>query len=169
MATEENPGHPTAAPIEEGLEGKLGDLNLEETEKFEDSTDVPVAETPEEVHESVLDELKSGTPKLHHVETVDTTDPSPGNSTDGDVVKAEVPAAFEEELKSDHNIVPSEKPTAGVETVAKEVGADAGESAPATREVPVTVTHEVIDEGKPSKIAQISEKLHKVFGRETSS
>lgn len=149
MATEEVP--------KENLDEKLGDLKLEEPEKSEGA--------PEEQKEAVLEELKESPPKLHHVETADTTDPvaEPPNTEDG-VVKSEVPEAFADELKSDHDIVPpaeEEKPTEKVETVAKETGADDGETAPATQDV---------DEKKPSKLSalggKISEKIHKITSKE---
>jgi hypothetical protein len=158
MATEEIP--------KEKLEEKLGDLNLEEPEKGE--------EAPEEQKEAVLEELVDHPPHLHHVETADTTDPvSEPPSTEDGVVKSEVPEAFSEELKGDHDIVPpteEEKPTEKVGTVAKETGADDGETAPATRDVPVEVTHEDVDEKKPSKLSalggKISEKFHKITGKD---
>lgn len=98
MATEETP--------KETLDEKLGELKIEEPEKAE------------EAKEAVLEELKDSPPELHHVETKDTTDPEPTTeptTTDDSVVKAEVPEAYAEELKSDHNIVPpaEEKPTEG--------------------------------------------------------
>lgn len=168
MATEEE------VPVTKGsVEEKLGDLKIDEAEKFEDSSETPVTETPE-AKEAVLEELTESPPELHHVETKDTTDPVSESPTEGDVVKAEVPEAFAEELKSDHNIVSSpateETPTSTVESVATETGPAAeGESAPATREVPVEVTHEEVAK-KPSKISSIGEKisttLHKIVGKD---
>lgn len=151
---------------QENLDEKLGDLKIEEPEKTEGSPE-------EQQKETVLEELTESPPELHHVETVDTTDPvsEPPSSEDG-VVKSEVPAAFAEELKTDHDIVPpaeEEKPTEKVETVAAETGADNGESAPPARDVPVEVTHEDADGKKQSKLSSIghniSEKLHNLVGK----
>lgn len=137
-------------------------------EKFEDSKDTEVEETASALPESVLEEIKTSPPELHHVETVDTTDPVKEDST-GDVVKAEVPEVFSEELKADHDIVPpaaTEETT--VETVAKEVGAEDGETEPATREFPVEVIHEDVDTKPPSKLSslgdKISQKFHSIVG-----
>jgi hypothetical protein len=182
---------------QENLQDKLGDLNLDGTE-----ASAPV----EEQKEAVLEELTESPPELHHVGTVDTTDPvsEPPSSDDG-VVKSEVPEAFAEELKSDNDIVPQAeeeksaeqfetpteqsatpaeqfatpappaeeaKPTETVETVAKETGADNGETAPPARDVPVEVTHEDASGAteKHSKLStighNISEKLHKLVGKD---
>jgi hypothetical protein len=168
---------------QENLQEKLGDLNLDGTE-----ASAPV----EEQKEAVLEELTESPPELHHVGTVDTTDPvsEPPSSDDG-VVKSEVPEVFAEELKSDHDIVPQaeeekpteqfdtpappaeeEKPTETVETVAKETGADNGETAPPAGDVPVEVTHEDADgeAEKHSKLStighNISEKLHHLVGKD---
>lgn len=142
------------------------------SEKFEDTTDTPPEKIPEEAKEAVLEELTEHPPKLHHVETVDTTDPSSEPTSEGGVVKAEVPEAFQEELKKDHDIVPSsdEKPASAVETVASETGAEDGATAPATRDVPVEVTHQDVDTKTPSKISsfgdKISSTLHKIVGKD---
>jgi hypothetical protein len=98
MATEEVP--------KETLDEKLGELKIEEPEKAE------------EAKEEVLEELKDSPPELHHVETKDTTAPEPTTTTDDGIVKAEVPEAFAEELKTDHDIVPpaEEKPTEEADT-----------------------------------------------------
>lgn len=164
MATEEVP-----VP-KEGLDEKLGDLSIDEQEKFEDATD---GESPEAAKtKEVLEELTEHPPKLHHVETMDTTDPVSESPSQDGVVKAEVPEAFAEELKSDHNIVhpAEEKPTSTVETVAKESGPETAEKKPATREVPVQVTHVDVDAKPPSKISAIGEKItstfHKMVGKE---
>jgi hypothetical protein len=160
----------------------------------------------EKQKEAVLEELTESPPELHHVGTVDTTDPVSGPpSSDDGVVKSEVPEAFAEELKSDNDIVPQAeeeksaeqfetpteqsatpaeqfatpappaeeaKPTETVETVAKETGADNGETAPPARDVPVEVTHEDASGAteKHSKLStighNISEKLHKLVGKD---
>ncbi|CAM6098263.1 unnamed protein product [Calypogeia fissa] len=90
----------------ENLDEKLGELKIEEPEKAE------------EAKEEVLEELKDSPPELHHVETKDTTDPEPTTTTEDGCVKAEVPEAFAEELKTDHDIVPpaEEKPTEEADT-----------------------------------------------------
>jgi hypothetical protein len=164
MATEEVPA------TKESLDEKLGDLNIDEPEKFEDATD---GETPEAGQaKEVLEELTESPPKLHHVETKDTTDTGSEPPSEGGVVKAEVPEAFAEELKSDHNIVPpsEEKPSSTVETVAKESGPETAENEPATREFPVQVTHEEVETKPPSKLSSIGEKItstfHKIVGKE---
>ncbi|CAM6097313.1 unnamed protein product [Calypogeia fissa] len=168
MATEEVPA------TKESLDEKLGDLNIDEPEKFEDATDGEMPEAGKA--KEVLEELTESPPKLHHVETKDTTDPVSEPPSEGGVVKAEVPEAFAEELKSDHNIVPpsEEKPTSTVETVAKESGPETrpetAEKEPATREFPVQVTHEEVETKSPSKMSAIGEKItstfHKIVGKE---